>query len=266
MTRHDNGISAEAYVALVDIDPPLTEQVLNVLASHDIAGYVEPIEGDRGPYQDVQLPERILVRLHVDRDHVEDARELVLDHLPRERATFLADSAARDDREAMAEVEVDAAWQRIVAGYDTPSEAVGRWSAAEDVDDTEPTPPPRSGLSSRLVRRADTWDDGYDDLASGRDVYDDYNDYDDHPDDPDNHYIPPPPPPLPEAHPVTRLAWAGILGGPALVLLIAVLGIQIEPWVILLALLAFCGGFATLVARMRDRAPQDDGWDDGAVV
>ncbi len=29
---------------------------------------------------------------------------------------------------------------------------------------------------------------------------------------------------------------------------------------------AFLGGFATLVARMRDRPSQDDGWDDGAVL
>ena len=55
----------------------------------------------------------------------------------------------------------------------------------------------------------------------------------------------------------------GLAGGP---LLIAILGVSIEPWVILIALGAFCGGIATLVLRMQDRPRQDDGWDDGAVV
>jgi hypothetical protein len=35
---------------------------------------------------------------------------------------------------------------------------------------------------------------------------------------------------------------------------------------VVLAIVAFLGGFVTLVARMRDRAPHDDGWDDGAVL
>jgi hypothetical protein len=65
---------------------------------------------------------------------------------------------------------------------------------------------------------------------------------------------------------VTRLAWAAMLGGPALVVLAAVLGIGLESWVVVLALAAFVGGFGTLVGRMRDRPRQDDGWDDGAVL
>ncbi len=84
--------------------------------------------------------------------------------------------------------------------------------------------------------------------------------------DPDDHFVPPPPPPLPEADRVTRLAWAALLGGPALLVLAALLGIALEGWVTVLAVGAFVGGFGTLVARMHDRPPQDDGWDDGAVL
>ena len=94
-----------------------------------------------------------------------------------------------------------------------------------------------------------SWDDGWDDA-----------------DDPDNHYVPPPPPPLPQVDGVTRLAWLGILGGPLFILITSILGLQMESWVVFLALLAFCGGIATLVARMGDHSSQDDGWDDGAVV
>jgi len=253
MPVEDNGIPAVSYVPLLELDPPLAGQVLSLLADAGVAAYVEPAQGERGPYQDVHLPERVSVVLRVDRSRVEQARAVVSAELPQLRAAFLADSAARDDRSGLASTEVDAAWARIVAGYDAPADPVGRWSAAEDVDEDEP--PARSGLSRRLVRRSDPqpdsgWDDGWDEP----------------PDDPDDHYVPPPPPPLPKADGITRLAWAGVVGGPALILLIAVLGIAIEPVFVLLAVLAFCGGVGTLVWRMADRPRQDDGWDDGAVV
>ena len=264
MTERSNGLFAEAYAPLVELDPPLVEQVLSLLATAGIAAYVEPVEGARGPYQDVQLPDRVLVQLHVDRTRLSEARGLVSQHVPPLRAAFLADSAARDDRSALAAAEVDAAWERIVAGYHLPTEPGGSWSPAEDIDDdTAETPPTRSGLSGRLVRHSDEgsehgsddgsddgWDDGWDDMV----------------DDPDDHFVPPPPPPLPEVDPITRLAWVGVIGGPTLVLLIAVLGISIESWVVLVALLAFCAGVATLVVRMGERPPHDDGWNDGAVV
>ena len=62
------------------------------------------------------------------------------------------------------------------------------------------------------------------------------------------------------------LAWAGLVGGPVLILLAAVLGLSIDGWILVAALGAFLGGFATLVLRMGDRRSDDDGWDDGAVL
>ena len=254
MPIRDNGLTAANYSPLVELDPPLIEQVLDLLAHSGIAAFVEPVEGQRGPYQDVQLPDRVVVQLQVDRERVDDARIAVAAQVPALRAAFLADSAARDDRSAMAAAEVDAAWARIVAGYDGPTNPVGPWSAAEDVDGSVTPTSGGSGLSERLVRRSDsepsvTWDDGWENA-----------------DDPDNHYVPPPPPPLPQVDGVTRLAWLGILGGPLFILITSILGLQMESWVVFLALLAFCGGIATLVARMGDHPSQDDGWDDGAVV
>ena len=77
-------------------------------------------------------------------------------------------------------------------------------------------------------------------------------------------YIPPEPPPLPHGDLISRLAWAGALGGP-LFLLIAVIGWRTAPQVLLmLAIVAFVAGFVTLIARMPQHRDDDDG--DGAVV
>ncbi|MDQ6686339.1 MAG: hypothetical protein M3Z50_01795 [Actinomycetota bacterium] len=82
-------------------------------------------------------------------------------------------------------------------------------------------------------------------------------------DDPE-HYQPPPAPPLPRAHGVRLLAWAGLFGVPALVLLALVSGWSVPSWVGLLMMCWFVGGFGYLVATM-PKGPPDD-WDDGAVV
>lgn len=74
-------------------------------------------------------------------------------------------------------------------------------------------------------------------------------------------FEPPEPPPIPRPRDTAaRFAWAAALGGPVLILATNALG-----WDRLLAgvgVVATIGGFAALVARMKDR---EDG-DDGAVV
>lgn len=76
-------------------------------------------------------------------------------------------------------------------------------------------------------------------------------------------YVPPEPPPLPRGDLISRLAWAGALGGP-LFLLIAVIAWRTAPQILLmLAIVAFVAGFVTLIARMPQHR-DDDG--DGAVV
>jgi hypothetical protein len=76
--------------------------------------------------------------------------------------------------------------------------------------------------------------------------------------------VPPEPPPLPRGDLVGRLAWAGVLFGPAFLLLTAFLWDDAGPLPLALGTLAFVGGFVTLVARMPAR--RDDSDDDGAVV
>ena len=151
--------------------------------------------------------------------------------------------------------EVDARFADIVAGFATPStDPVPRWSTYEDADDApveEPVAPdlPRPPLSSRLMRSRPV-----DPAPENESPVD--------PLDIEEHYVPDPPPPLPSADRATRLAWAAMVGGPALLVLAALLGIGLETWIVVLALCAFLGGFAALIARMRDHH-DDDGNDDG---
>ncbi len=78
----------------------------------------------------------------------------------------------------------------------------------------------------------------------------------------EGHYVPPPPPELPEGTPVSRLAWSGVIGGPIVLLLIALTGWQPPSIVAYGAGLAFLAGFATLVWQLPEG--REDGWDDGS--
>lgn len=84
-------------------------------------------------------------------------------------------------------------------------------------------------------------------------------------DEDDGDFVPPPPPPLPRPKDRwARAAWAAVVAGPLVLIVSHLLG-WVGPWTTL-GLALFIGGFVTLVARMEDRAPKDDGWDDGAVI
>ncbi|WP_229758571.1 DUF805 domain-containing protein [Peterkaempfera bronchialis] len=89
----------------------------------------------------------------------------------------------------------------------------------------------------------------------------------DAPQDPDDdHFVPPEPPPLPRGDTTTTFAWIAVLGGPALLLFSALAWRDISGWPALLGVVAFIGGFVTLVARMRDRDEDDEDPHGGAVV
>lgn len=78
----------------------------------------------------------------------------------------------------------------------------------------------------------------------------------------EGHFVPPTPPEIPVGTPLKRLAWAGALGGPAVLVLTALSGWDAPGFVTLGASLAALAGFATLVWHMPDS--RSDGWDDGA--
>lgn len=77
-------------------------------------------------------------------------------------------------------------------------------------------------------------------------------------------FVPPPPPPLPRPEPRRALAWAGLFGVPAGVLLALMLQIDLPKAIDYLFIGWFVGGFAYLIATM-PRAPRDP-WDDGSRV
>lgn len=143
----------------------------------------------------------------------------------------------------------DEVWRQIVASFnetagDDPADRP--WPDRENVPDRqEPTPEPEESDEPRdETREEPSGDEG-----------------EDH-----DHYIPPPPPPLPKADLVTRVAWTALFGGPAYLLLAAMLKLPMDPWIVFTAVASFIGGFVALVVRMGDGPPNDSGWDDGAVI
>lgn len=80
--------------------------------------------------------------------------------------------------------------------------------------------------------------------------------------DPEDEFVPPDPPPLPRTTPDRLLAWMGLLGSPAVLLLALLLRISLPIELSYLLVAAFVGGFLYLVIRM-PRGPADP-FDDGA--
>jgi hypothetical protein len=83
--------------------------------------------------------------------------------------------------------------------------------------------------------------------------------------DEDGNFVPPMPPPVPRPKDrVSRFAWAGVLLGPVLTLVALVM--NLGGLFTGMGIVMFFAGFIVLVARSPERAPQDDGWDNGAVL
>ncbi|WP_256104427.1 hypothetical protein [Streptomyces sp. ODS05-4] len=74
----------------------------------------------------------------------------------------------------------------------------------------------------------------------------------------EGHFVPPEPPELPESDAAARFAWLGVVGGPVLMLLAAVLEWDMTWWLTTLCVGGFLGGVATLVARMRPGGDEED--------
>lgn len=227
-----NGHHASWYAPLADLDPPLVDHVLELLAEQRIAAYAEPLEGETGPYRDVRAPDRPTTRVYVDSSRVAAARAVISTSLPELRAEFLADAAARMDaddmrqrREDLERKDFDQQWADLVAGF----------GPVPEVDEQ-----PREPLSARLIR-AESIEDEPDPEA----------------------FVPPQPPPIPRPpDAVSRFAWAGVIGGPLVFLAAAVLGLG--GTIQAAGFLGFVAGFAVLVSRMKDSRDDDDA--DGAVV
>jgi hypothetical protein len=246
-----NGLSADAYVAVADLDSRTADLLLVQLRARGVAAYAadSPERGPAGPVD----------RLYVDVAAEDEARSMINDQL----------DGSNDDSDPPHQVgsddalDFDAAFADIVAGFHQASAsppAVGRWSADEDLPD-----------AGEAADAAEPFTDG----AQPSGVTTSYVGWDDvlRPEppappaqpDPEERYVPPPPPPLPKGDLRAWVSWSCVVGGPALLFAAAIFGWQLDPLLLLAAVVAFLGGFAALVARLKDR-PDDDGSDDGAVV
>lgn len=147
----------------------------------------------------------------------------------------------------------DEVWRQIVASFNEPAEET---SAGQPWPDRENVPERPAGQRRPSATDADTGADA-----------DAMEDDDERPVEvEEEHYVPPPPPPLPKVDMGTKLAWFALFGGPAYLLLAALLGWPMDGWILFAAVAAFIGGFVALVVRMGDGPPKDSGWDDGAVI
>ena len=156
-------------------------------------------------------------------------------------------------------IDEDALWAEIVANYGDrpPMGEKGR-----SVEPVETTPGETEQPRRRTRPPRNLFDRAYIESTTERSrEMDKPGSWDD-----EGHYTPPEPPPVPVPEPRRRMAWIGLFGAPALMLVGIVLGWSFPSWVSALLVSGFVGGFIYLIATMpRDGRGHWPG-DDGAVV
>lgn len=246
--RRDNGLDATEYAVAGDVDPRVGEHLLDVLAAGGIAAYLQP-SADLNPVtRTTTIPPRPTDRLYVDRAHLDVAR----DHLAK-----LAESPQPEPRD----IDVEAEWQRIVAGFhDEAAEPKPPWPAAEEArrgDTDKPLTDATRVSGVTLGRRQEEEPSLLDGLDTfGADLPGD---------DDEEGYTPPPPPPLPRISKYAVLGVLAIIGGFALFLFPELLPVD-RGITTLLGFTAILAGFVTLIWRLRSGDEEEDDPDDGAVV
>jgi hypothetical protein len=252
--RRDNGLDAADYAAAGDVDPRVGEHLLDVLAAGGIAAYLQPTADLNPILRATTLPARPVDRLFVDRTRLETARE----HLQKVTGGAPPTPPAAPAVEQRPQAEVDAEWEKIVAGFHTTAGGdEPPWPAAESVE-APPRPVTEEG-APRNRRRTDPQEEPS--ILYGLDTFG----ADLPPDDEDEErYVPPPPPPMPHISKYAVMGLLGVVVGFVLFLFPRLLPID-EQLVTLLGFAAIVGGAVTLVWRLRS-GHDDDEFDDGAVV
>lgn len=138
--------------------------------------------------------------------------------------------------------DVDAAFLRIIAGWDdAPTYRAPPATALDPSPEPDPLPEPTPEPPEPGPR----------DYALAE--------------DPDEGYVPPEPPPLPRGDLVSMLAWAAVVLGPLFLFVAGLFWRDANRLWLVLAVVAFVGGFVALVMRLPARRDADSD-DDGAVV
>jgi hypothetical protein len=290
--RRDNGLSSTEWGALVDLDPRLSEALLDSLAAVGVAAYVEPASGAVDTVsRAVALPKRPLDRLWVDASRADEARDVIaaevadltallaeedpgatahgfVQPVPRTAATkvlqppTLPEPPTRSGAVVPSDItpvgDHDAAWQQIIDGCGKESDTpVPPWPVSEDVDDDRATIADEAATSRRLRRRSDPDVADEDALPAWLepDALED-----------DGHYVPPPPPPIPKVRRHTVGSLVALTVGLILVFAPNLVGQVQSVSLGVVGIALMLGGAGALVWHMRDAPPSDSGPDDGAVV
>jgi hypothetical protein len=304
--RRGNGLTAESYVLLIDVDPGLAEQLLAALASAGIAAYMTPSDGSAArsaPRLELHLPTRPLDAVHVDSTRRPAARRVLEATVPDLTAGL--PTVEEEDQFAA----LIAAWNDEPETHDWPAAEDLEHSPEQDAPDAPPAGPPRRrrtdlpapdpDTASGPTKSGDTASGATDDPtkdaaapesdaprseadagATNRPSLDKPAP----PDTPttpaddgafaapsgptaDEHYVPPPLPPLPPSHPVTK--WGLVALGLGLLLLIfpTLLGLEHSTGVDFVGVFCIIGAVGLLVSRLSNRSTDEyEGPDDGAVV
>lgn len=290
--RRGNGLTSAEWGALVDLDPRLSETLLDSLAAEGVAAYVEPAGDLDTVSRAASLPHRPLDRLWVDPARADRARVVVSSEVADLSALLAEDepgatahglvrpvprTAARRvlsppelpgpparrsaGEPAPAPLDEDALFQQIVAGFADLAPDVRPWPASEDLPPAAPAAPSRRttgpGEPPRR-RRGDAPAEAAGGALPGW--------VEPAPVEDDGHFEPPPPPPVPRIRLRTIGAVVMLVLGLLLLFAPGALRQQATTGVLLLGLALMAAGAGLLVWWMHDTPPTDDGSDDGAVV
>ncbi|MET7402796.1 DUF308 domain-containing protein [Dactylosporangium sp. NPDC005572] len=266
--RRDNGLVAQEYAVVGDVDPRVGEHLLDVLAAGGIAAYLQPATDLHPVTRTTTLPARPTDRLYADREHLATARDYLAQltsvpeqHIPPAEAAQPATAGPEQQEAKTNRKSDDETFASIIAGFHTTVDPTSApWPAAEDLDSSTPAvadmdnePAPRTSLRrpSEAVDRSllDSLD------TFGADL----------PDDEDEGYTPPPPPPLPKFAPATVLAVLGLVAGLLLLFWPDLLPLGAQT-TLFLGFAAVLAGFVTLILRLRPGDEEDDDPDNGARV
>lgn len=271
--RRDNGLDATDWRAVDDLDPRLSEYVLDLLAAQGIAAYVQPAVDVDPVTRNATLPSTPQDRLFVDRQHAQAARESL--------RRFLAENAGRDPAKDRPEpgpaaeklptagtppavgpnpgsalnaspAEIDATFADIISRLEDLRADPTAEPMTGYTTEVAPEPPPAGPVDGRHVTEPSLLDalDTF-----GADLPDD--------DGPAEQFVPPPPPPLPRLSPQAVFGGLAVLVGLALVIGRPAAIPLSSSAIMVLGFALMLGGATALIMRLR-ADPDENHPDDGA--
>lgn len=262
--RRDNGLRADQFVALADVDPRMGEHLLDLLKLADIPAYLEPSTDPRvAARYPINGP---IERLYVQADQRHAAREVVVAAAHEAGAAPSGPGSVGPDPslgigpsmgrgpDLLDGIDTDAEFARIMANYDVPPPPAVGPTALDDIA-INPGPPSIAELDAnagRLQRAAAETADG--DGSVPLDA-----------DDVDDHFQPPPAPPFPIPRPATVGAFLLFVLGLLVIARGAWFGLGAETS-FPLGVVAILTAVGIVIRGLRDTPPEDADPDDGAVL